>query len=111
MDAELKESAARREPTVAGTAAPAARFRAENGQARSAALCSAQERLWFLHRLDPADVSYNIPVTFRIHGALDVELLDRVLTELVDRHDMLRSTFAERDGRPVQTIGARGPGL
>ena len=89
------------EPTVAGTAALVARLRAENGPAadtgaettaettvaalaaapaaqadptRSAPLCSAQERLWFLHRLDPADVSYNLPVTLRIHGALDVEL-------------------------------------
>jgi amino acid adenylation domain-containing protein len=118
------------DPTVAGTAALVARCRAGDGPAagtgaeltvaalaappdpaRSAALCSAQERLWFLHQLNPADVSYHLPVTLRIHGALDVELLDRVLTELTDRHDMLRSTFAERDGRPVQTIGARGPGL
>lgn len=102
--AELKESAATRELTAATGAAPP-------DPARSAPLCSAQERLWFLHRLDPADVSYNMPVTLRINGALDVELLDRVLIELVDRHDMLRSTFGERDGRPVQTIGARGPGL
>jgi amino acid adenylation domain-containing protein len=114
------------DPTVAGTAALVARCRGGDGPAagtgaetaaapadpaRSAALCSAQERLWFLHRLNPADVSYHLPVTLRIHGTLDVELLDRVLTELTDRHDMLRSTFAERDGRPVQTIGARGPGL
>ncbi len=118
------------DPTVAGTAALVARCRAEDGPAagtgaetaaaapaaqadpaRSAALCSAQERLWFLHQLNPADVSYHLPVTLRIHGTLDVELLDRVLTELTDRHDMLRSTFTERDGRPVQTIGARGPTL
>ncbi len=118
------------DPTVAGTAALVARCRAGDGPAagtgtetaaaalaappdpaRSAALCSAQERLWFLHRLNPADVSYHLPVTLRIHGPLDVELLDRALTELTDRHDMLRSTFAEGDGRPVQTIGARGPGL
>ena len=118
------------DPTVAGTAALVARYRAGDGPAagtgaetaaaalaappdpaRSAALCSAQERLWFLHRLNPADVSYHLPVTLRIRGTLDVELLDRVLTELTDRHDMLRSTFAERDGQPVQTIGARGPRL
>ncbi len=121
------------EPTAAGTAALVARFRAENGpaagtgaetaavapaasaapsdSARSAALSSAQEGLWFLYRLDPADISYNMPVTLRIHGPLDVGLLDEVLIELVDRHDMLRATFAERDGRPVQAISARGPGL
>jgi amino acid adenylation domain-containing protein len=118
------------DPTVAGTAALVARCRAADGPAagpgietaaaavaappdpaRSAALCSAQERLWFLHRLNPADVSYHLPVTLRIHGPLDVELLDRVLAELADRHDMLRSTFAERDGRPVQTIGAGRPAL
>jgi amino acid adenylation domain-containing protein len=124
------------DPTVAGTAALVARCRAAHvpaagrgdgpaagpgaetaalaappDPARSAALCSAQERLWFLHQLNPADVSYHLPVTLRIHGTLDVELLARALTELTGRHDMLRSTFAERDGRPVQTIGARGPGL
>jgi amino acid adenylation domain-containing protein len=67
-------------------------------------LSSAQERLWFLDRLQPGSAFYNIPVALRLSGALDVRAMERALGDVVRRHEALRTTFGERDGAPVQTI-------
>jgi surfactin family lipopeptide synthetase A len=64
----------------------------------------AQERLWFLQKLDPESAAYNLQASIRIPGRLDVPALERALTELVRRHEVLRTTFAEREGRPVQVV-------
>jgi amino acid adenylation domain-containing protein/non-ribosomal peptide synthase protein (TIGR01720 family) len=64
----------------------------------------AQERLWFLQRLEPESVAYNMAALVRLEGALDVAALRRSLAEVVRRHEALRTTFPERDGRPVQRI-------
>src|SRR5215813_9112674 len=69
-----------------------------------AAVSFAQQRLWFLHRLDPASALYNRPVTFRISGGLDTDALAQSLADVIERHDSLRTTFPEFDGEPVQTI-------
>jgi amino acid adenylation domain-containing protein len=63
-----------------------------------------QERLWFLAQLDPDDVSYIVPFTIRFEGALDTAALARALREIVRRHEVLRTTFATEDNRPVQVI-------
>ncbi|HYR07778.1 MAG TPA: amino acid adenylation domain-containing protein, partial [Longimicrobium sp.] len=67
-------------------------------------LSFGQERLWFLQRLQPESTSYNHPWGLRLRGPLDVPRLERVLAELVRRHEPLRTTFPERDGLPVQRI-------
>ncbi|HEX8246379.1 MAG TPA: amino acid adenylation domain-containing protein, partial [Longimicrobium sp.] len=67
-------------------------------------LSFAQERLWFMDRLQPGSSFYNIPVARRLHGALDPDALERALGETVRRHEVLRTVFAERDGAPVQVI-------
>jgi amino acid adenylation domain-containing protein len=67
-------------------------------------LSFAQERLWFLDRLRPGEASYNLPVALRLRGALDVDALERSLGEIVRRHEVLRTTFAETEGAPVQVI-------
>jgi hypothetical protein len=54
--------------------------------------------------LEPGDYSYNVPVALRLSGSLDLPALADTLTEVVRRHESLRTTFAERDGRPVQVI-------
>jgi amino acid adenylation domain-containing protein len=64
----------------------------------------AQERLWFIDRLEPGSAVYNIPVAWRLVGALDVAALERSLGEIVRRHEALRTVFAEEDGSPVQVI-------
>ena len=67
-------------------------------------LSFAQERLWFLDRLVPNSPVYNIPVAVRLTGPLNVPALEWSLNEIVRRHESLRTTFAEKDGRPFQVI-------
>ncbi|HST62244.1 MAG TPA: condensation domain-containing protein, partial [Longimicrobium sp.] len=67
-------------------------------------LSFAQERLWFVDRLEPGSATYNIPAALRLAGAPDVAALERALGEIVRRHEALRTTFMEVDGSPVQVI-------
>jgi amino acid adenylation domain-containing protein len=68
----------------------------------------SQQRLWFLHQLDPASTSYNVPITLRLHGALDFGALSRGLDTVVARHDTLRTTIAAVDGAPMQVVSPVG---
>ena len=70
---------------------------------------NAQRRLWFIERLDPGTATYNIPVAVRLAGAIDVSLIERVLTEIVNRHDALRTSFGMEDGLPVQIVRDPSP--
>ncbi|MFO0761783.1 MAG: condensation domain-containing protein, partial [Byssovorax sp.] len=67
-------------------------------------LSFAQERLWFLAQLDPDSASYVVPGAVRLEGRLDVDALSRALAEIVRRHEVLRTTFATVDGRPVAVV-------
>ena len=69
-----------------------------------AALSFAQHRLWFLHRLHPDSAAYNMVNAYRLRGTLDAGALARALSEVVRRHEALRTTFRERDGEPVQVV-------
>ncbi|MGH9367525.1 MAG: condensation domain-containing protein, partial [Thermoanaerobaculia bacterium] len=71
-------------------------------------LSFAQQRLWFLDRLDPGLPFYNIRRAFRIRGPLDVEALGRALETIQGRHEVLRSVFVLEDGDPVQVVGPPG---
>jgi len=66
----------------------------------------AQARLWFLNRLDPERSDYNVTVGWRIEGTLDVALLRDAMQIVVDRHEILRTTFVDVDGAPWQRISA-----
>ncbi|MEV7391018.1 amino acid adenylation domain-containing protein [Streptomyces sp. NPDC091215] len=59
--------------------------------ATTAPATSEQERLWLLHRRDPDDRSYDVPLVFRVQGAVDPSALRRVLRSLVERHPALRT--------------------
>jgi amino acid adenylation domain-containing protein/FkbM family methyltransferase len=69
-------------------------------------LSFAQERLWFLHRMEPESAFYNVPAALRLSGALDARALGAALGGIVDRHESLRTTFREEAGSPVQEIAA-----
>ncbi|HUF61819.1 MAG TPA: amino acid adenylation domain-containing protein [Verrucomicrobiales bacterium] len=67
-------------------------------------LSFAQQRLWFLDRMEPGLPLYNIPIALRLSGPLDASLLERSLREIVRRHQVLRTTFPAEKGEPVQRI-------
>ena len=104
------------EPTVAGLArrlersqpGPALPPLVRVSHDQQLPLSLAQQRLWFLHRLEPESPFYSIPLAVRLSGKLVEEALARALDALVMRHELLRATFPEVDGVPVQDVS---PGL
>ena len=60
-----------------------------------------QQRLWFLHQLDPRTSAYNLTAALALSGNLDVSAMQRALANLVARHDALRMAFSTVDGEAV----------
>ncbi|BCJ28479.1 hypothetical protein Asera_25870 [Actinocatenispora sera] len=102
------------EPTVAGLARAVAAARAGAGtiavphtdELGELPLSAGQQRLWFLHQLDPADPAYNVPIVRRLHGPLDRDALRRALDTVVARHASLRTRFVDHDGQGRQVVAA-----
>jgi thioesterase domain-containing protein len=69
-------------------------------------LSLAQQRLWFLDRLYPGNSAYNVPFGLRLQGNLNPAALESSVRELIQRHEILRTTFDTRDGQPVQIVAA-----
>jgi amino acid adenylation domain-containing protein len=102
-------------PTIAGIASTLAQVR-QRGDGRdipairpikqtgTAPLSFAQQRLWFLHQLDPDSTAYTIPTLLHITGDLQVDILKTTLGEIIRRHETLRTTFAMEHGNPQQVI-------
>ena len=67
-------------------------------------LSFAQQRLWFIDQLEPDSWAYNSPLAVRLTGRLDVDALKRTLSEIVRRHEALRTAFSVVDETPVQII-------
>jgi amino acid adenylation domain-containing protein len=88
-----------RSPEIAQTIKPRA-------DRRSAPASFAQQRLWFLQQLDLSDASYNVPRAIHLKGSLDVPALRRTLAEIVQRHEVLRTHFANVDGLLQQIISS-----
>jgi amino acid adenylation domain-containing protein/FkbM family methyltransferase len=64
----------------------------------------AQQRLWFLHQLEPGSAFYHCPAALRLRGPLNVAVLEQTLTEIIRRHEVLRTSFPEQQGKPIQVI-------
>ncbi|AKJ03530.1 Malonyl CoA-acyl carrier protein transacylase [Archangium gephyra] len=92
-------------PQAPGMHSPVTRVSRE----RPLPLSFAQERLWFLQQLNPADVAYNNTAALRLSGALKVEPLEAALNEVVRRHEVLRSTYALGDDGARQEIAPSMP--
>jgi len=72
-------------------------------------LAPGQHQIWLHAQLDPQAPIYNAPVTLHFHGALDCDALQRALDEMIQRHEIWRTTFAYVDGQVVQAIHDRLP--
>ena len=72
--------------------------------------CSfAQERFWFVDQVMGQNAAYNIPVGLRIRGELRISILEHALSEIVRRHEVLRTRFSVEDGRPRQIVEPARP--
>jgi hypothetical protein len=101
-------------PTVAGMAELVSRLRADRtgetprlqrvSRDRPLPCAFAQERIWRFAHTPHGSGGYKMASVTGLHGPIDLEALRRALEFLIGRHEPLRTTFAERDGRPVQVI-------
>ncbi len=95
-------------PTVAGLAG---KLRGEAGpplrrmpRPADVPLSFTQQRMWLLNRFEDTGALYNMPLVLRLSGPLDRAALRAALTDVSARHEVLRTTFPEQDGRPVQHV-------
>ncbi|HKV09578.1 MAG TPA: amino acid adenylation domain-containing protein, partial [Thermoanaerobaculia bacterium] len=72
-------------------------------------LSFAQQRLWFLDQLDAVGPVYNMPIALHLGGPLDAGALERALSEVVRRHETLRTRIVSREGEPAQIVEAARP--
>ena len=72
-----------------------------------APLSYSQELLWLLSQVFGDGVAYNVPGAYRLQGPLDVSLLQRALDALIDRHEILRTTYSVIGDGPMQVIHER----
>jgi len=76
---------------------------------RELPLSFAQQRLWFINQLEPDSAAYNLPTVVRLSGLLQIDALERTVNEIISRHEVLRTTFAQESGRPVQVVAPTQP--
>nr|WP_296777847.1 non-ribosomal peptide synthetase [Rhodococcus sp. (in: high G+C Gram-positive bacteria)] len=108
-------------PTVAGLAELVDAARSSGASAREplarrerpelVPLSLAQQRMWFLNRLDPESAVDNIPVAIRLSGLLNVDALADAVDDVVDRHESLRTLYPEADGVGHQVVRERLDGV
>ncbi|MBF4481070.1 non-ribosomal peptide synthetase, partial [Rhodococcus rhodochrous] len=87
----------------AGAGAGAARLVARRRPDR-VPLSLAQQRMWFLNRLEPHSAVNNIPVAIRLSGRLDIDALQAAVSDVVERHESLRTVYPEIDGVGYQQV-------
>ncbi|SEN18984.1 amino acid adenylation domain-containing protein [Stigmatella aurantiaca] len=112
FDAPTVEQLARRLEEVrskAGGARPVPPLLPASRNGSEPPLSFAQQRLWFLDRLEPGSPLYNIPAAVRLEGRLDVQVLEKCFAEIIRRHEVLRTTFSLREREPVQELHAGWP--
>ena len=110
LGAELSVRALFEHPTVAGLSTQldgvtAARPPIQvSERAEQVPLSFAQRRLWFMNRFEGPSATYNNAFAVSLDGALDVEALQAALADVVERHETLRTIFADDNGTPHQVV-------
>jgi hypothetical protein len=70
----------------------------------AAPLSFAQERLWFINKMEPNSSAYNVSISLRLAGSVNVDALQQSLGEIRRRHEILRTTFSSKGEQPAQVI-------
>src|SRR5215212_3099852 len=91
---------------LSGIAKPVAKLQLAPRPMRQplAPLSFSQQRLWFLDQLQPGNACYNVSRNFLLRGPLDIQALEHSLNEIIKRHEILRTSFKNVEGHPVQII-------
>ena len=71
-------------------------------------LAPAQQRMWFFNQYDTGSGAYNMPIALRLRGELDLAALRSALTDVLRRHESLRTRYPDRDGTIVQVVEPAG---
>ncbi|MFI6367083.1 amino acid adenylation domain-containing protein [Nocardia sp. NPDC050630] len=111
LDATIPASMIFEAPTVARLAARA-ESRADTGRVALTAqsrpqripLSYAQQRMWFLNRLEPDSAAYSIPILLRLSGQLNLDALCAAIEDVLNRHEVLRTVYPYVDGEPSQVV-------
>jgi amino acid adenylation domain-containing protein len=96
-------------PTVAEMAAAISRLSAADrptpiGGQITVQVSFGQQAMWLLQQMDPGSPYYNVPLTLRLRGSIDLRCLVRAVNALVERHEVLRTRFVPADGVPQQVV-------
>lgn len=73
------------------------------------ALSFAQQRLWFIDQMETGNPLYNVPVAVRLKGELNIPALEQTFSEIIRRHESLRTNFVNVAGQPMQNIDVAQP--
>jgi amino acid adenylation domain-containing protein len=72
-------------------------------------LSFAQQRLWFIDQLEGDNCVYNVPFFWQVSGLLNVSALEKAIATIIQRHEVLRTSFSVVDESPIQVIHAHPP--
>lgn len=67
-------------------------------------LSYAQQRLWLIDRMNGGSAEYNMPIKLRVRGKIDIQLAEQALTSIIQRHQVLRTVYFEKNGQPLQKV-------
>ncbi len=67
-------------------------------------LSSAQKRLYYIWEVDKLSIAYNIPIAFQIKGRLNIKQIEKAINIIIERHEVLRTSFMIDNGEPKQII-------
>lgn len=65
---------------------------------------SSQERCWFIYTLDPGTPALNIALRWEIRGQFSPSTVEQAFQTIIDRHEILRTRFVEKNGEPIQEV-------
>ncbi|MCI0467550.1 MAG: condensation domain-containing protein [Beijerinckiaceae bacterium] len=80
----------------------------QNGEELLFPCSSSQQRCWFIHSISPGSSVLNIALRWEIKGRFDVSTIEKAFQAIIDRHEILRTRFVEKDGEPMQEVASSG---
>ena len=69
----------------------------------------SQRRMWLIQQFDPASSAYNVAISLRVRGALDIDVLQRAVDLMIERHESLRTRLVQGVDEPMQVIDDARP--